>query len=123
MNKKWLYLIIFLLIPISLFAGEIHGNIEFGTTVIDREVYSKIMVGYNYNIWKINNCFYGGWETWAVFPKQGLIMDKVLYNIYMIGHRIQYKDIYFKTEHECKHTEYSKESTYSTTTFSIGIEW
>ncbi len=99
-------IIILLLISINvlgLHAGDITGNMEVGTTLVKKEAFAKIIIGYDFKIWKIGNYFYGGWETWMELPDRGLIMTKVLSDIYTIGYRISYKDIYLKFNHSCKH--------------------
>lgn len=118
-------IILVLLTPSILFAGEIHGSFELGSLIIHRKAFSKIDISYNFNIWKFENQIYGGWETGFILPQYGIIMEKILYDIYLIGLKTKVKNIYFKAEHECKHMEDDKKwrDNYSKTILVIGIEW
>ncbi len=102
--KVYFIIILFILFNVSVLnAGEIKGNFELGNTLTDREAFVRIIIGYDFNIWEVGNYFYGGWETWMILPEQGIIMESVLFDIYTIGYKISFREIYLKIEHSCKH--------------------
>ncbi len=123
--KIFILILLILFIPIFSEAGEVKGNMELGSTLTDREAFVRIIIGYDFNIWEVGNYFYGGWETWMVLPEQGIIMKSVLFDIYTIGYKISFREIYLKIKYSCKHIyeeDYWRDE-YSQTEIIVGVNF
>jgi len=116
-------IIILLLIPIWSFAGEIHGDFEVGHFIHYEAFFVRLLIGYYFPILIFKNQIYGGWKTEFQLPDQGITINRIIADVYTIGYKVQFKDIYLKLDHECRHRERAHEYAYTITTLSLGVEW
>jgi len=118
-----LFILFLILCPPKAPAGEIHGNFEIGKDTDVPEAYAEIELSFDFDLWVFQNSVYGGWLTWMTLPAEGLTMDGIVYDLYTIGYRIAYEDIYLQIEHYCRHPELMDTSDESKSTITIGIRW
>lgn len=124
-------IIIFLIFtPISLLAGEIHGNFEIGTDIMNKESFAFLGIEYHFNIWKLKNVIYGNITTGLIFTGSSNYPYSTTYEI---GNKIIFNSFYIDFNALCRHSTYSDynrlwwnenlKNQKTLRTISIGIEW
>lgn len=131
--KALLLVGVFLLVPISMFAVEIHGNVGVGHThgVFNDATYNSLMSEINLQVipWKWF-MIYGGVDI--LFEYGQNIVFVPYRGVFTIGTKVNLtENLYVNLEHYCEHSIYANdkqfdkmfmlgvESTYA----SVGIEW
>ncbi len=126
MNKKGLYLIIFLFIPISLFAREMHGNVQFGYVPeiesFETEINLQFLPWYWLQVYGGISVLMEHNKGMSFYPYQDTYIFGTKINIT----KLLYIDIY----HHCVHPVYSYSGQFydkfaggNKTRLNIGIEW
>jgi hypothetical protein len=114
----------------NLYPVELHGYVELGKAFENSWAVAKGQVELHHKVMGFDNMLYGSWETWMVY--RGMTSSPFK-DIYGIGYRISYDNIYLQYEHFCNHPVFSsynaewwvnnRRSGNALTTISVGVRW
>lgn len=106
------------------------GMLEIGRSTLGDYTYATAQLGYRINLFGIQNLTYGGWTTWFDYSHE-YQRGKPFLDIYSIGNKTKFKDVYFKVYHYCAHFVDGKKESEITldfmrgnmTAFAVGFEF
>lgn len=126
----FLFTSLYVIPEINLFAGEIHGNFEIGTDLINKDSFTSLGIECHFNIWRFKNIVYGNITTGLIF---GGFSNYPYSTTYEVGNKIMFNGFYVDFNALCKHSTYSDynklwwnenlKNQKTLKTISIGIEW